>query len=336
MSEVEFEIDEVYIGSHNYKDLVKDQYDFPACACYAVGDVIKYITGCHISPFLAFLEINDGQPSSFGCSKLKVVMQRAVDCGFWKEESLNEYPIMKKIKSDNNPTTQALNSSQVNTHHMDTLYGIKEFREVFIQADSLKKETKEEKLKSYLKEFNVPIVIAVSYIDFKELKHNPKLLNAHAVTVYGWNKHGFRFKNSWGPMTGNNLYNNGKAIFPYQYTDNIFEAYCAMGIQVLIFDKATGFTTLRPDLGFGHFRANEKEVKIPQEVTKANVQNLLSELKYIKNSVQSITLSKIADADRESVKKTVIETFSNRDEWPGLKYVAVKVESCPKDYLYRR
>ncbi len=142
------------------------------------------------------------------------------------------------------------------------------------------------------------------------------------MTVYGWNERGFRFKNSWGPMTDNNLYDNGMAFFPYEYTRHIIEAYYAWGMKVWDRNIATGVCTLRPDLGFGHFRAHEKDVKILQEVTEANVQNLLSELKYIKNSVQFITLSKIADADRESVKNTLTLAFDKVDEWPAVQYAS--------------
>ena len=320
----EFEIDEVYIGSHKFLDLVKDQGGFPACVYYAVSELIKYIVGCHPSPLIPYLKINDGRPCSEGC-EIEQVLRHAKKFGFFKEESLNEERTMKNKKLDKNQ----------NTSHMNVVYGIKDFKSVFVGVKKLDKKLKEERLKDCLKKFNVPIVIGVNGIDFNYLKPG---YSRHAVTVYGWNKHGFRFKNSWGPMTGNNLYNNGKAIFPYEYTHLIDEAYYAIGIEVKDRNIVTEECTVRPDLGFGHFQAYAKEVKITQEVTKANVQNLLSELKYIKNSVQYITLSKIAVADRQSVKNTLILAFGNVDEWPGLKSVkTVKVESCPKkDYLYRR
>jgi len=354
MTEVKFKIDQVRIGSHNCTDLLKNQHGLGACAVYAVGDVIKNVTGCHVSPLSAYLKINDGKPCKEGCS-LEEVMLHAKKIGFFKEESVNEHRIRKQIESDNNPTTQRLNASQVNSSHMDVLYGFKDYRPVFVELEKLDKKSKVERLKKCLKDFQVPIVIGVGGIDFRFLKpegsDDPsglrkrksipptpkrKSIIGHAVTVYDWNEDGLRFKNSWGPMADNNLYNNGMATFPYEYTDYIIEAYCAWGMAVWDRDIATGVCTLRPDLGFGHFRVSEQRVKIPQEVTKANVQNLLSELKYIKKSVQLITLSKIADADRESVKNTLILAFDNEDEWPAVQYASELNCSKKKIVFYDR
>jgi hypothetical protein len=146
MTKAKFEIDKVFIGDHNCTDLVKNQDDFPACVCYAVGDVIKYINGCHVNLLMAYLEINDGQPRTEGCYLVEV-MQSVVNFGYFKEESLNEYPIMKQIKSDNNPTTQGLNASQVNSSHMDVLYGFTDYRPVFVELEGLDKQKKWEDFK---------------------------------------------------------------------------------------------------------------------------------------------------------------------------------------------
>lgn len=69
---------------------------------------------------------------------------------------------------------------------------------------------------------NGPIVFSIQwwsdyYVEKNNniLKHsgiNPSSMGYHAMIIYGWNKYGWKFQNSWGTSFGN----KGRAILPYE------------------------------------------------------------------------------------------------------------------------
>ena len=74
---------------------------------------------------------------------------------------------------------------------------------------------------------NGPVVFTVPwYSDFRVingiLTHDPeatKISGYHCMIIYGWNKNGWKFQNSWGPNWGD----GGRAILPFDF--KITEAY---------------------------------------------------------------------------------------------------------------
>lgn len=61
---------------------------------------------------------------------------------------------------------------------------------------------------------SIPVYNDLDY-DFNFIIKEPsgKLQGYHMITIYGWNKYGYIFQNSWGTFWGD----KGKAILPYDY-----------------------------------------------------------------------------------------------------------------------